>query len=244
MRLSRAFKFQIREIRKPIASFYGILFLLVFLFTVLAYTSTNENIRFAGFELCTAVMLFVTMLSMIRSDFLLFLQHGYSRKTLFLSTMLCLISTSAVVTVIEIILYRVFSQLLPYEGMFLQSYGAAYIIDAGVKGILDEYLWKFFIYILAGTIGIFISLLYYRMNKLQKTIVSVGVPAVITVVFPLLDNYLFSGALTRLVLKIMSFYSGYSFGREPYINMLCNAMLSALFGGLSYLLLRKCNYKK
>lgn len=244
MRLSRAFKFQIREMIKPIASFYGMFFLFVFLFIGLAYTSSDGSVSFGGFELCTIVMLFVTMLSMIRSDFLLFLQHGYSRKTLFLSTTLCLITTSAVVVFIETFVYKIFSNLLPYNGMFFQGYGAAYMSDGGVKGFIDEYLWKFFLYILAGAIGTFISLLYYRMNKLQKTIVSVGVLALFIVVYPLADQYLFEGALTRLVVKIMDFYTGYAFGGNPYVNMLCNIGLFALFGALSFLLLRKCNYKK
>lgn len=244
MRLSRAFKFQIKEIIKPIATFYVMFLMFIFLFVGLAFTSGEGNIRFGGFELCTIVMLFVTMLSMIRSDFLLFLQHGYSRKTLFLSTMLCLITTSAVVLIIETIIYNILSRVLPYQGMFLQGYGATYVSDAGVKGYIDEYLWKFFLYILAGAIGIFISLLYYRMNKLLKTIVSVGVPAFIFVIYPLADKYLFDGQLTKLAIKILNFYTGYSNGMNPYINMLCNFGLFALFGALSFLLLRKCNYKK
>lgn len=244
MRLSRAYKFQLKEIIKPIASFYGIFFLFILLFISLAYTSGDGSVRFGGFEFTTIVMLFVTMISMIRSDFLLFLQHGYSRKTLFLSTNLCLITTTAIVVFIETVVYKIFSNLLPYQGMFLQGYGAAYVNDAGAKGLIDEYLWKFFLYILAGAIGIFISLLYYRMNKLQKTIVSVGVPALFIVVYPLADQYLFDGALTRLGLKIINFYTGYTFGNAPYVNMLCNIGLFALFGALNFLLLRKCNYKK
>lgn len=244
MRLSRAFKFQLKEIIKSIASFYGVIFLFVFLVIGISYNSSGGNGSFGGFELCTIVMFFVTMLSMIRSDFLLFLQHGYSRKTLFLSTTLCLISTSAVVSLIEIILYKIFNHFVPYNGMFIQGYGAAYVRDAGVKGMIDEYLWKFFLYILAGVIGMFISLIYYQMNKLQKIIVSVGVPFLFIVVFPLSDHYLFNGELSKFAVKIMNFYTGYVFGKEPYVNMLCNLALFALFGVFSFLVLRKCNYKK
>ncbi|WP_312102371.1 hypothetical protein [Lachnoclostridium sp.] len=244
MRLSRAFKFQMKEIIKAIASFYGVIFLFVFLIIPISFKSSGGDASFGGFELCTVVMFFVTMLSMIRSDFLLFLQHGYSRKTLFLSTTLCLITTTAVVSLIEAILYKIFNHYVSYYGIFNQAYGAAYASDAGAKGMIDEYLWKFFLYILAGAIGIFISLLYYRMNKLQKIIVSVGVPALFIVVYPLSDQYLFHGALSKFAIKIMNFYTGYAFGREPYVNMLCNLALFALFGAFSFLLLRRCNYKK
>jgi hypothetical protein len=244
MRLGKAFKFQIKEIIKPIATFYGVFLLIILFFFGLAYISKDGSIRFGGFEISVIVMLFVTMLTIIRSDFHLFLQHGYSRKTLFLSTNLCLISASAVVALIEVILYRICNFILPYQGIFIQGYGAAYVSEAGFKGMIDEYLWKFFLYILAGAIGIFISLLYYRMNKLLKIIVSVGVPALFIVVYPLSDQYLFNGALAKIAVKIINFYTGYAFGREPYVNMLCNIALFALFGAFSFLLLRKCNYKK
>ncbi|ABX40574.1 hypothetical protein [Lachnoclostridium phytofermentans] len=244
MKLGRAFKFQMKEIIKSIATFYGFLFLFLFLFITISNNSGDRNGSIGGFELFTMVMIFITMLNIIRSDFHLFLQHGYSRKTLFLSTILCIITTSSVVALMESILFKIFSHFVTYNGMYIQGYGAAYLSDVGVKGMVDEYFWKFFLYILAGAIGIFISLLYYRMNKLQKMIVSAGVPALLFVIYPISDEFLFDGALSKISAKIMNFYTGYAFGSEPYVNVLCNIALFALFGAFSFLLLRRCNYKK
>lgn len=244
MKLSRAYKFQMREIAKSVVVFYLVFFACIFAFATLAVTTSDGHVSFGGFEVCTIIMMFVTMTSLIRSDFLLFLQHGYSRKTLFLSTSLGVASTAAVIITLETVVFGILGKVLPYQGMFAQTYAPLYENISAGKTFFDETLWKFILYILAASGGIFISLLYYRMNKLWKTIVSISVPGLIFVVYPVADTYLFDGALTKFFLKVVDFYTGFQFEHAIYVNTLCNVGIILLMGILSFLLLRRCNYKK
>jgi len=96
----------------------------------------------------------------------------------------------------------------------------------------------FFVYIAITNIGFFITTLYYRMNKVQKITVSIGVPVLLTIILPLADTWLLNGAIFNSFAGIakVAFIN-------PFMCMLPCFVLFGLISVLNWLLVRKAEVK-
>jgi hypothetical protein len=194
-----------------------------------------------GLELASAIFLFVLGLNSFTDVFKMFMQNGISRKTMFISQIASTLVISSVMALIDTVLSLISKSIsvvndgIYSAGMLEMLYDIR--IDS-IGGFIISFLLCYFMYISLTAVGYLITTLYYRMNKTQKIIVSIGVPALLFVILPVVDTLLFKGVLFTGVAKI----SG-ALLINPFMCMLSCFILFGIFMVLSWMLVRKAVVK-
>lgn len=247
MNIKTAVKYQIHGFKKPLLIYYFIIY-VVFILAAVSANSANRRgafVSLGGIEVSSMIFIFISGLNSFRETFKMFLQNGLSRKTLFISFAYSIISISAIMAFIDSIngvLARIFSI---YQSAFIQFYWMRYSESSNrVLKFIEGFLWYIFTYAMLAMIGYFITVLYYRMNKALKLLVSIGVPFLFLIIIPMIDSNVTGGVISKGITNFFSFAWGYKNGFNPYFSMVTCTIIFALFGGLSYLLIRKAVVKE
>ena len=73
-------------------------------------------------------------------------------------------------------------------------------------------LWSLSVNLACFSLGYCIAVLYYRMNKIQKIAVSIGVPLLCIVVLPLVNSVYLDYMLSRALAQVLLFLGGFLIG--------------------------------
>ena len=95
MNLKATYKYQLREYKNSVIIYYLVVVLVYIFFGV--STSIMEETNFqstGGIELSTVIFLFVIGLNSFKETFLMLLQNGISRRTMFLGRMMTAVTLS------------------------------------------------------------------------------------------------------------------------------------------------------
>lgn len=226
-----------------------IMYLCVYLVT--AFTAVSNATVSPGYsstmamEFVTAITIFVIGLNSFKEDFKFFSANSISRRTQFFSTAAALGILSAILAFIDTINNVLFSLIpsLNYHSFFAYLYEARFNSPSlSVQLLVENFFWLIFLYFGLSMLGLFITTLYYRMNKGLKIAVSVAVP--VFLMFDPLD-YLTGGRSTNLISAIIrfAFFGNYQ-DHNPYIGMLSMFIFAAIAAALAFVLARKANIKK
>lgn len=244
MSLNVAVKYRLYDNKKAVLVFYIVvlsIYAFMFLFSALIKDNAEFKGSIQGMELASAIFLFVAGLNSFKEVFRMFMQNGMSRKTMFISNIISTLVICSVMALIDSALALVSRNITAVNsgiyssGMLELMYGR-YI--NGIGNFLISLLLCFFIYATFSAVGFFITTLYYRMNKGLKITVSIGVPAVLFVIAPLIDTLLLKGAVFAALAKI----TGAAFS-SPFMCMLSCFILFVLITVLSWFLVRKAIVK-
>ncbi len=245
MNLKAATKYQIYDYIKSIRIFYLVVFLVIVFFGTIASVSSSGNFQGMGsIEWSAMIFLFVLGLNSFKETFLMMLQNSTSRKMMFISRLITIGITSASMAVIDRIIVNLAGLISNanerfeiggmYEMLFDKRAASMNIVLLNLEAILITIT----VYVAAIIAGYFITTAYYRMNKLWKTVVSIGLPSTFLVLLPLLDVAAFDGKVSAAIQKIIIFVFGGKTG-NPYNLFLSCILFSAVGIGLSWLLIRK-----
>lgn len=244
MKLRKAISYRMIDIKKSIILFYGIM-ALSFILVILLNTFTTETsgVHVNGMEFCTFIFLFVWGLNSFRQPFMVLLQNGISRKTMFTSYMIIMTIVAGGMAFFESIIYFVFHANNLYLSAFMQIYDG---ISLNVfSEILLTFVWSFSLYLAAAMFGYFVTTLYYLMNLTAKLIVSIGIPALILVILPILDEYVCAGAIFQFIGKAISYVVGtYGDSYHPFNCILSGLLVALVFAGISYVMVKKVVVKR
>lgn len=246
MSMKTAIRYQIWEAKKSLLIYYGVIY-AIFVVSIIAITSLGPEMggTIGGFETASMIFLFIAGLNSFKETFRLFLQNGLSRKTLFISFIFSIIPIAVFMSAIDSINAVLAKLFYSYESAYIQFYAQRYGDWAnGFVKFFEGLLWNFFAYAMFGMIGFFITTLYYRMNKGLKLLVSIGTPVFFFVILPLIDSNFTNGVIFKGILDFFAFAWGYKNGFNPYYSMVTCTSIFAVFGGLSYLLIRKAVVKE
>jgi hypothetical protein len=103
---------------------------------------------------------------------------------------------------------------------------------------ITGYFFNFFLYLGSLTFGYLIAALYYRMNKVLKITVSVGVPCFVFIVVPFIDYTVTMGATGKSFNKLFDIAFGIS-SRHSVNAILTCITVFLIFSALFWLLLRR-----
>ncbi len=226
MKLKSAVRFYLDDFKKPVIIFYGVL-LVLFALEVILMNLLNETGSTSGMGSATSIFMFVIGLNAFKTQFRLFLQNGLSRKTMFSGFILGIALLSAAMTLIDLAFGRFQGLFLTYESVYMSRFGSLYTNSSA--DLMDELLWTFLSYLTAGLTGYAITCLYYRMNKGLKLAVSIGIPALVIIVIPLIDGLYTNGVITAFFLNIVAFALGYGITLDAS-NGLLEGVISQFFG--------------
>jgi len=254
MNIKASYRYQLNDHITSICIYYlAMLFLFIMIFNNMvrmASTNTSSSSRLGSMETFAVIFVFILGLCSFKEIFGLMVQNGISRKTLFLGRLLTTFTIAFGMATIDKIILLIFKFLVKRSMgnlYFTSIYEQLYIGNKPGMGNLslhaNAFLFSFFLYLLFLTIGYFTTLLFYRLNKIGKIAVGVGVPVALFIIFPIIDPSFANGNISKAISEFFDFAFGYS-SRQP-INAFITCVLGfTLFSGLSWLLLRRVSLKE
>lgn len=234
-------KYQLNDYKKSIKIYYFVIILIIVFFSVLDKMWGNDGDgAYNGFETSTAIFLFICGLNSFKGTFLMMIQNGVSRKSMFIGGTITILTTSMVMAVLDRFISSfanfislAFDSLL-YTGLFDMLYSYRLETHSSFIYQLELFLVTWMVYIVATAVGYFITILYYRMNKALKIFISIGIPVSVLFILPTLDTMVLDGWIDSLIVKFFSFI----FERPSGMILVC-VLGSIIVLGLSWLLVRK-----
>lgn len=191
MSIKGALRYEVKASLRSARVFLTVMVLVWLLNFVLAVTVNDSNSYSNGFEFAVTIYMFVAGLISVREDLRLFLQNGRGRLTVFIGQVFVALFASAFLAVSSSVMTGVFRLVtnwlapeLEYTTlyrMFSES-GCVSIFSAMVESSLFTFLQC----LPAFFIGMTISLIYYRLSGLGKTVFSIVVPVTLFVGVPVL----------------------------------------------------------
>lgn len=243
MNLKTSIRYHLKDTSAAIMIYYTVV-VCINLFFILASTilKTTDS-SMSGMEFSSAIFLFILGLNSFKETFGMFLQNSISRKTMFTSKMTAFILIAMFMTIIDriiLIFGSMVTTLNPnshYIGLFSLLYEPHVKSVSSIQSTIEGLLLVFFLYLTCITIGFFITIAYYRMNKAVKLIVSVGTPITVFVVIPMIDTSITRGRITKTFVDIVEGIFGY--GMNPFAGILTTILTFIFFSMFSWLLMRK-----
>lgn len=241
MSIKASAKYQMVEYAKATAVFYAV---CIIVFSILGasfgISVGTINGSSTGSEASSFIFLLVLGLCSFKETFGLLSQNGMSRRSMFWGHITAAVSLSAVVTVLDKLVFLVFKLTsggnIVYMGMMEWVY-------PGV-GPFAPILWlyAFALNLAVLSIGWFITIVFYRLNKVGKVLVGAGVPVLLTVGLPWVNYFLLDNALSGVLAKFFDWALGLSANRPlmGFVSFLVTGVLFCLF---SWLLVRRAPLK-
>lgn len=223
----KVFKYQIHDFWKAVIIFYSIIVSILFAITALVSKNT-ENVSFGGFEIVTAIFLFVAGLNCFKANFKFMLANNVSRKGFYLGNTIALISVAAFMALLDAILNIVVGLNLPYESVVMQLYKN--------NSFFAGFLWSFGLYSLFVCLGWLITMLYYSCNKLMKTVISI-IPILVIALFQYI-NWISGGLEGRAVADFLNKAMGFAYNNNVYVGALSLFIGAAAIALICFLPLR------
>jgi hypothetical protein len=194
--------------------------------------------------MASTIFLFVVGLNSFKQNYLFLSANGITRKAQFYGFLITSLLVALVMSIIDTSYGSILSEFVNYKSMFYQTY------EGGVTGLskplitLMSFVWNAALYLLALTLGYFITTLYYRMSKILKIIVSIGVPALFFTILPIIDSIVTGGKIYRWIGELLLSMAGTRNGYNPLIAVVSLVMGSVVLVGLAFLLVRRAPVKE
>lgn len=201
MNIGPALKYKIKGSIVSIAIFYLIMVLVTAAFIIGAINirvnvDGNSYSSFSGFGIAAAIFMFITGIVAVREDLRLFMQNGIGRRTAFAAQLMAAAVSAAVLAVMGEILLKISQGFIKDKPNLVIS--DFYYIIFAEKNIsrnlfvqsLESVAVYLAMFICAYMAGVFISMMFYRLNKIWTVVVAVGVPVFIFIGLPIIISRL------------------------------------------------------
>ena len=203
----------------------------------------------------SAIFLFIAGLNSFKNSFKFSQTNNSSRKTFFKGIIISIFPITLAMSIIDVIINRVYNLFvlspMNYDmiyssfrdtGMWnTNNTGFVWTQANNVSSLLGTIIWLFAVYSVFFLIGIFISLIYYRSNKLLKVIISV------ILIMLLMLSYNIYRLLPVSFWIAMGKWISFAFGwqsRNPYMAVASFTVIGIICAGFIYLLIRKAVAKE
>lgn len=246
MRLKSVIKYNLSELKNSVLLFYAIIagvFILLSI-TFVSMTSHGGTGSVGGVEMASVIFLFIVGLNSFKQNFLFLSSNGIARKTQFIGFILAAIPVACAMAAIDTIISAVLSSVIDYNSMFYQIYNGMDITRNSAVYIVVCMIWSAALYMSFVTLGYLITILYYRMSKPLKVVVSVGIPVMFIIIIPTLDALWFKGGITRSVFDLFILLAGLKSGANAWISVAALLVETVVFTGLAYILSRRTVIKE
>lgn len=241
-----AFQYRFWDQLKSIGIFFGIMVLIISAFAIgFVRTSVTSGIvssvTFSSYGIVACIMVFVSGIVTAREDLRLCIQHGVGRRTAFVAGLISALSACFILAVAgELLLYAAQALTAGYENLHISDLYHILYADRQLQRLsfgqhLESAFFNLSIMLSANMAGMFISLVFFRLNKVWTVIIAVGAPIFLFVGLPILIN--FAGPVTALSRPIASFANWVlSF---PWAGIFFFVLVAAVTALLSWLVVRR-----
>lgn len=241
MKLRASLKFQLNSCFKAAAWFYGIV-LVINVGIAITKSFFGNNMHVSGLDFTTLIFAFVLGLNAYRESFRMMAINGRTRRTAFVSIALSTLILSACMVAIDMLLEPALKPFLDeYTSLYAMLYGSV----QSVSGILIEFGWRVALYSIVILTGLCINAMYFRLSKPWKVGVSVGVPVLVFVVLPIVDESYTGGVIYDAIFRAIGYMLG-SGGASPNptVFLLWGTVLILAFAGILWALMHRAEVKE
>lgn len=247
MKIKSAYKYQVLGFKNSVLVYYFVVFAVTFLQAgLIAITTRNGDtiVSTGGMSIASLIFIFIVGLCSHKENFLMLTQNGVSRKTQLLSWILSALSVSAVLAVVDnLVDFLLALANQDNANVYIDSFFGMIYGQSGFSGWMTSVLFCITMYLFAMTVGYFITIMFYRLNKAGKIIVGAGVPIFINIGYPIIEAYITGGAITRALGRFFDFALGLSSG-QPYRAVLSFIVFSTVVLLFCWLLMRRSVVKQ
>jgi len=231
----KASKYIIMDYKKAILTFYTVI-LLICVMMIAVYMNLDSkaqaNMNFAGFGSSVLIFIFIAGLNSFKSNFKFMQANNISRKRFFVASIITVMLVAALMAFVDIALNNILKQIVPIESIYEQLYNH--------NSFFGDFLWSFALFAFTGGLGFFITILYYKCNKLMKFVISF-VPILTIIILVTLDSMV-NGIILKSISNFMTMAMGLK-SHNSYIAVFCFFVSYAVISSLCYLLLRRISIK-
>jgi hypothetical protein len=246
MRLKSIVKYYFSDIKNSVIIFYLIIAAIAMLIGCSVTFATESNVEgtIGGGEMATVIFVFIVGLNSFKQNFLFLSVNNIPRTRQFQGFVLSALAVSGIMAAVDTTYASILSEFVNYSSAFMQIYGDWITQTSKPFVIATSFIWSTVLYMAAITGGYLITSLYYRMIKLLKIIVSIGVPVMLSIVLPAVDATLAGGRIGKWLQEVLLVVGGLGNGINPYIAVLSLVVGTAVVAVLSFLLVRKAVVKE
>lgn len=242
MKLKPAFRYQFSSLFKGMAVIYLSLVLIISMFiigTLYMSNDTTFSSNFNGYGITATIFLFVIGIINIRSDLRLGLQYGVSRRTVFVSEILTVLAASVILAAAGELLGGIVQALSADNHKFVMTdlYQDIYLESGKMTITFGQHVLSAMVnaslMLSSCLLGMFFSLLFWRLSKVWTIIVAISMPILINCIPYILIKM--GVDLTPFINWIVS---------SPLCLVLFCLLLTTLFVIIDWLLLRRINIRE
>ena len=182
-------KYNIKSSLKSILIFYCIFIVVIILISITA--GKSSHIR--GIEFSSVIFLFVLGLNSFKENFYFSQANNIPRIDYFKSIVITIFPIALVMSIIDIILNRIYNIFDVGPTIYDMSYGNfksahiyingnAWIQNNSIRILIGTITFLFTLYIIAFAIGLLITMIFYKCNKTMKRLIFL-IPIAIQAIF-------------------------------------------------------------
>ena len=249
MQAKKIAKYNISSMKKSIIIFYSIFISICILLIIIA-KSSGGNVSSSGVEMSSAIFIFIAGLNIFKENFYFAKSNNISRKSYFLGTILSMLPVAGVMSIIDIIINRIFNLFIKsptnYDMIFTDlrftslSTNLSWVQSNNIKTFFNTFLFQGTIYLMLFALGFVINMIYYKCNKLMKTVVSIA-PVMLIILFNIFE-FNFPNVVQR-VFKFLDYIFGIN-SMNPYAAITTFIILFITLAVIAYSLIRKMVIKE
>lgn len=196
MKIKSIVKYNIGSLKKSILIYYCVFIAICALSTIFAY-KFNGTISSSGIELSSAIFIFVVGLNVFKENFYFIKANNLSRKSYFYGTVLSMVPISIGMSFIDLILNRIYNifvncptnyDMIYTDYVNIWNYANnGWVQSNSLETLFNTFLFQVSVYLMVFLLGFVITMLYYKCNKLMKTVISI-IPILLIIVFNVIFN--------------------------------------------------------
>lgn len=237
MKISTVSKYIFTEFLSAMKYFYAIMVLVIMIFIYLNFRfadSAGDNVTFGGVGFSSLIFIFILGMTFFKTEFHFLLSNNITRKNFFRASLISSAAAAFMMAFIGAAFNQAAIALMP--GSFFDWVEGIYKTNS----MFADLTWSFSLYILTLITGWLISMIYYKLSKTMRIIVSF-IPFGLIVLISAADSSS-GGAFINIMGRAMKFMFGLN-TLNPYAAALNMIILAALLSGIIYLLLRRQELK-
>lgn len=241
MKIKSMVKYSLSTFMPAYIIYFSIIFVIITSFMVLSTFDGDSVGIIGGMDSISVIFLLIVGITGYRESLSMAMQNGVSRKTYFLGTALFFLIFAAICSTGDTVLtlignfYESQRKDLVFDSTFEQLFKSG-LDDTGsvIADYFKQVAMEFTFDFAALSAGLLISTVFYRVNKIMKFVILLGIYVIGFVVFPFVDYALFDSLITKKLVAFIRFVME-SFGHLSITLFIGGVVLLAV----SYLFIRR-----
>jgi hypothetical protein len=241
-------KYNVKSNLKPLIIFYLIFITLITSIVIINKTS-GGGIGSSGIEFSSVIFLFVIGLNSFKENFYFSQANNISREDYFKSMAVTILPVALGMSLIDLVINRTYNVFMASPTIYDMAYGSSsysfinvetWTQSNSIQTLLGTATFLFAFYIVAFAIGLLITMIYFKCNKIMKVLVTLS-PLLFQAILGIIvyKSPEFEGKLEVFIENILGINT-----RNSYMAVMTFICLFIILMFFVYILVRKAVVKR